>query len=116
MATPCFTIRAREAAEALNVSPATIWNKINRGELAFFRDGGLTLIVNDWPGEPPAREGRAPSIREYINEGLARMTANPQPKKAVPEGVHRGRPRKRRAGLETERQETPGALAALSAE
>src|SRR5690242_9875527 len=77
-------------------STATWWDRIRKEEIAYFRDGGRTKIIIDWPGEPPPREGRAPSYREYIEERLA----NPQPKRALPQGVHVGRPRKRPAAAE----------------
>lgn len=94
MTTPCFTLRVAPAAEALGISRAQIYNMMNSDRLAYFRDGGVTSIVNDWPGEPPPREGRAPSIREYIAEQLAKMAVEPPAKRGMPQGVHRGRPRR----------------------
>lgn len=109
MTLDCITLRVPRAAKALDISPATLWSRINTNQIAHFRDGGITAVVYDWPGEPPPREGRAPSIKEYITEKLAIASL-----KRMPEGVHRGRPRKRRAGVETEHQ--GASLAALSAE
>jgi len=77
-------------------STATWWGRIKKGQIAHFRDGGRTKIIIDWPGEAPPREGRAPSYKEYIEERLA----NPQTPRALPEGVHRGRPRKRPVATE----------------
>jgi hypothetical protein len=82
----------------IDVSPATMWNKINRGQIEFFRDDGITRIVVDWLGNPPPREGRRPSLREYIAERIAATAA--QPKRPTPEGVHRGRPRRVRPSAE----------------
>jgi len=84
------------AGEMLDVSAATVWGKyIKQNRIAHFRDEGITRVVVDWIGEPPLREGRAPSIREYIAERIA-ATALEQ-KRVMPEGVHRGRPRKTEA-------------------
>jgi hypothetical protein len=87
----CITLRVPRAAKALDVSTATLWNRINANQIAHFRDNGITSVVYDWPGEPPPREGRAPSIREYINEKLIEAAT----KRLMPEGVHKGRPRVR---------------------
>jgi hypothetical protein len=87
----CITLRVPRAAKALDMSVASLWNRINANQIAYFRDGGITAVVYDWPGEPPPREGRAPSIREYVNEKLIEAAA----KRLMPKGVHGGRPRKR---------------------
>jgi hypothetical protein len=88
---PCVSARIPRAAKILDCSDATIWNKINQNELAFFRDGGITRIIVDWIGEPPPREGRALSLKEYIEERMV----NPVRKRTILNSVHRGRPRKR---------------------
>jgi hypothetical protein len=64
---------------------------LKNDELAYFRDNGITRVIVDWIGEPPPREGRAPSLREYVSERVAATAASP--KRAMPKGVHRGRPR-----------------------
>jgi hypothetical protein len=81
----CIGLRVPRAAKALDCSPAKVWGMLNDGVLAYFRDGGITEVVYDWPGEPPPREGRAPSIKEYVEERVAATAATP--KKRVPEGV-----------------------------
>jgi hypothetical protein len=90
MLPPCISARVLKAADMIDVSPATFWNKLNQDKIEFFRDGGITRVVIDWIGDPPPREGRRPSLREYISERIAE-TAD-QPKRATPEGVHKGRP------------------------
>jgi hypothetical protein len=90
---PCVAVRVPKAAAVIDVSPATGWNMVNKNEVAHFRDNGITRVVVDWIGEPPPREGRAPSLREYVVERVAATAATP--KRAMPEGVHRGRPRLR---------------------
>jgi hypothetical protein len=98
---PCISLRIPRAAQTLDCSDALIWDKIAKGELAFFRDGGITRVISDWIGEPPPREGRAPSIREYIAERLAATATTPR--KRMPRGVHRGRPRRSVAAEPTSR-------------
>jgi hypothetical protein len=83
-------LRVSTAAKALDCSVATIWNIINRKELAALRQGGLTLVVQDWGENAPPREGRAPSIAELLREKVIK----PDDRRRMPEGVHRGRPRK----------------------
>jgi hypothetical protein len=71
-------------------SEATWWNRVKDGSIASFRDGGRTKIVIDWVnGEKPP--GSPPSYREYV---AARLGAD-IPKRHMPRGVHRGRPRLR---------------------
>jgi hypothetical protein len=89
----CIALRVPRAAKALDVSTATVWDRISKNELAHFRDHGVTSVIYDWPGQPPPREGRAPSIREYVNEKLIEAAA----KRLMPEGVHRGRPPRKNA-------------------
>jgi len=79
-----------------NTSESTWWARIRENKIAFFRDTGLTRIIVRWPGEPPPREGRAPSYQEYVLENMA---ASQRPR-AMPAGVHRGRPRKHPAAVE----------------
>src|SRR5260370_27309688 len=86
-----FAAGVKDMPRIDGASPATWWNRIGNNEIAYFRDGGRTKIVIDWPGEPPPREGRAPSYKEYIEERLAET----QTPRVMPEGVHKGRPRKR---------------------
>jgi hypothetical protein len=88
----CVTARIPRAAEILDVSNATVWNKINRDQIEFFRDNGITRVVVDWIGEPPPRENRRPSLKEYIDERIAETVA--MRKRVIPNAVHRGRPRK----------------------
>jgi len=85
-------LRVSTAAKLLDCSVATIWNIINRKELAALRQGGLTLIVQDWGENPPPREGRAPSIAELLREKVLA----PADKRRMPEGRHRGRQRLQR--------------------
>jgi hypothetical protein len=89
---PVVTLRPKQAAAALDISVATLWNRINENKLAYFRDDGVTSIVYDWPGGVPPREGRAPSICEYVEERIA-DAANAE-RRIVAGAVHRGRPRK----------------------
>jgi hypothetical protein len=83
------TLRVSNAAKVFDWSVATIWNIINRNELAVLRKGGLTLVVQDWGADPPPREGRAPSIAELLREKVIA----PDDKRRMPAGVHKGRPR-----------------------
>jgi len=92
---PCVSASVPRTAEMLDCSNATVWNKLNRDEIEFFRDGGITRVVVDWIGEPPAREGRRPSLKEYIGERIAETAASQ--KRVIPNAVHRGRPRKQLA-------------------
>jgi hypothetical protein len=94
--TPCISARVPRTAEILDCSVATVWNKLNRNEIAVFRDGGITRVIVDWLGEPPPRDGRAPSLKEYIEERIA----NPAGKRIIANAVHRGRPRKRLVAAE----------------
>jgi hypothetical protein len=94
----CVSARVPHAFAAIGVSPATGWDKVAKNEIAHWRDNGITRVVIDWIGEPPPREGRAPSLREYVIERVIATAATP--KRVMPEGVHRGRPRKRRVAAE----------------
>jgi hypothetical protein len=84
-------LRVSSAAKVLDCSVATIWNIINRNELAALRQGGLTLVVQDWGPDTPPREGRAPSIAELLREKVIAS----EDKRRMPKGVHHGRPRRR---------------------
>jgi hypothetical protein len=86
------TLRVSSTAKVFDCSVATIWNIINRNELAVLRQGGLTLVVQDWGPNPPPRAGRAPSITELLREKVI----TPDDKRRMPAGaVHKGRPRLR---------------------
>ena len=87
---PCISARVPQMCKMLDCSTATGWNRLNNNEIAFFRDGGITRVIVDWIGEPPPREGRAPSLKEYIEEKMA----NPVGKRTIRNAVHRGRPKK----------------------
>ena len=68
----------------------TWWSYVKDDVLFNFKIQGKRYILIRWPGDAPAREGRAPSLEELILEQIN----DPAPLKTVPEGVHRGRPRK----------------------
>jgi hypothetical protein len=96
MNAPCVSARVPASAEMLDVSPATMWGKyIKEERIAYFRDDGITRVIVDWIGEPPPREGRAPSIKEYIAERIEATKA--QPKRIIRNAPRRGRPRKQPA-------------------
>jgi hypothetical protein len=79
-------------AKAMACCQATAWGIIGRGEVATFKIGGLTRVVESWGDDPPPRQGRPPSIEELLRE---RALGEKPPKRHMPEGVHRGRPRLR---------------------
>src|SRR5215472_7380727 len=86
-----FTANIKTAATVTGLSESTLWQRIRNNELAVVRDHGKTLIVLDWPGAvAPPREGRAPSFAELVRERIVEPV-QPRP---MPEGKHRGRPRK----------------------
>jgi hypothetical protein len=66
-----------------------MWDLIHAEKIAVARHGGLTLVIQEWGDNPPPREGRPPSISEFLRENLST-----NPIRITPEGVHRGRPRK----------------------
>ena len=68
----------------------TWWSYVKDDVLFNFKIQGKRYILIRWPGDAPAREGRAPSLEELILEQIN----NPAALKAMPKGVHRGRPRK----------------------
>jgi hypothetical protein len=63
---------------------------IKAGRLLVVRDAGTTMVIANFPGTAPPREGRAPTIHELLVERMGKPSV-----KALPEGVHRGRPRLR---------------------
>jgi hypothetical protein len=79
-----------EFAKALQCCNATAWAIIGRDEVATIKLHGLTRVVDTWGDNAPPRPGRRPSIEELVWE-LA--LGEKQPKRRMPEGVHKGRPR-----------------------
>ena len=96
-----YTASVKAASAVTGLAESTLWARIKSKELAAVRDGGRTLVILDWPGAAPPRQGRAPSFAELVRERLS----DPLPARAMPEGVHRGRPRK--AALPTDTAAEP---------
>jgi hypothetical protein len=75
----------------MGVSNACGYNYINDGVVATVTIGGTRCVVESWGDAPPPRENRPPSFEELIKESVL---APRRPVRSMPEGVHRGRPRK----------------------
>jgi hypothetical protein len=84
------------ASRLLQVCPATGWKLVARDQVAWFKIGDSTRIVVSWGDSVPPRQGRPPSIEELMCE---RALGERPPKRRMPEGVHRGRPRLHRPEL-----------------
>jgi hypothetical protein len=80
-----------KAPEVAGGGVSTWINRAKTGEVATTRIGGRRFIVVNWGGKAPPRDGRPPSLAELIRENLVTPET---PLKAMPKGVHRGRPRK----------------------
>jgi hypothetical protein len=84
-------LRIPRWCKAMEISTATGYNYINASVIATVTVGGIRHVVESWGDNPPPREGRPPSFEELVWESAL---GEKPPKRHMPEGVHRGRPRK----------------------
>jgi len=96
-----FVAPVKTAAALTGLAESTMWARIKNKKIASIKEdgqNGRTLVILDWPGQAPPREGRPPSFAELVRERLA----DPPQARAMPEGKHRGRPRKNAMPTDTE--------------
>src|SRR5262245_11538717 len=89
-ADPIFTTPINNMPKIAGGSTSGWWENVKNNVIANLKVGGRRVIVIDWPGTPPPRDGRAPSYKEFLEEQLNK----PLSKKVMPKGRHRGRPRR----------------------
>jgi len=95
-----FVAPVKTAAALTGLAESTMWARIKNKKIASIKEdgqNGRTLVILDWPGQAPPREGRPPSFAELVRERLA----DPPQARAMPEGKHRGRPRKAASPTDT---------------